>query len=542
MLVKANEEIDEAKVKLIEDAGIDKVRIRSVLTCQTRRGVCVECYGRDLARGRKVNIGEAVGVIAAQSIGEPGTQLTMRTFHIGGAASRRAEQSNLENRNDGVVKLLNVAVAKKKDGTLVVMNRNGELLVTDDQGRERERYGLVYGAKLLVARGPEGRGRHHAGRVGSVRDADPHRGGRPREVRRPRRRRHHAASRSTRSPASRARRSSPRRTRTPGPRISIKDEDGQTRKLANSEADARYMLPVGANIVVHDGDEVDAGDVLAKMPRETTKTKDITGGLPRVAELFEARKPKEHAVISEIDGVVAFGKDTKGKRKVVITPEVDGKLRPDLAKEYLIAKGKHISVHAGDRVRAGEPLMDGAANPHDILRVLGEKELAALAGGRDPGGLPAPGREDQRQAHRDHRPPDAAPRPRRGRGRHQLPGRRAGREVRLRGGERAGDRTRAASRPQAEPLLLGITKASLSTESLHLGLVLPGDHQGAHRGRHQRQGRQPARPQGERHHGPAHPGRHRPARTTSTSTSRWRRRWTPSRRPRRPWRSVVGEE
>ena len=190
-LVKANEEIDEAKVKLIENAGIDRVKIRSVLTCQARRGICVECYGRDLARGRKVNIGEAVGVIAAQSIGEPGTQLTMRTFHIGGAASRRAEQSTLENRNAGLVKFHNVSVAKKKDGTLIVMNRNGEIIVTDEQGRERERYGVVYGAKLLVRDGQKVEAEHAARRVGSLLDADHHRGGRPREVRRPRRRRHH---------------------------------------------------------------------------------------------------------------------------------------------------------------------------------------------------------------------------------------------------------------------------------------------------------------------------------------------------------------
>jgi DNA-directed RNA polymerase subunit beta' len=375
VLVKTNEEIDEAKVKLIENSGIDKVKIRSVLTCQARRGICVECYGRDLARGRKVNIGEAVGVIAAQSIGEPGTQLTMRTFHIGGAASRRAEQSSLENRTAGIVKFHQISVAKKKDGTLIVMNRNGEIIITDEQGRERERYGVVYGAKLLVRDG---------GKVdpntllaewdpysmpiitevaGHVKYGDLIDGvtiseqvdeitGLARKV-----------VIASKDPDAR-------------PRISIKDEEGKTRKLANSEADARYMLPEGANLVVNDGDELDAGDVLAKMPRETTKTKDITGGLPRVAELFEARKPKEHAVISEIDGVVSFGKDTKGKRKVVITPEVDGKLRPDLAKEYLIGKGKHISVHTGDRVRAGEALMDGAANPHDILRVLGEKELA----------------------------------------------------------------------------------------------------------------------------------------------------------------------
>ncbi len=375
VLVKANEEVDEARVKLIENAGIDKVKIRSVLTCQARRGICVECYGRDLARGRKVNIGEAVGVIAAQSIGEPGTQLTMRTFHIGGTASRRAEQSTLENRNAGVAKFNNIGVAKKKDGTLIVMNRNGEIIITDEQARERERYGVVYGAKLLVREGQKVEPNtllaewdpysmpiitEVAGRVKygdlidgvTISEQVDEITGLARKV-----------VIASKDPDAR-------------PRISIKDVDNKTRKLANSEADARYMLPEGANLVVNDGDEVDAGDVMAKMPRETTKTKDITGGLPRVAELFEARKPKEHAVISEIDGVVAFGKDTKGKRKVVITPEVDGKLRPDLAKEYLIGKGKHISVHTGDRVRAGEALMDGAANPHDILRVLGEKELA----------------------------------------------------------------------------------------------------------------------------------------------------------------------
>ncbi len=375
VLVQSNEEIDEAKVKAIENSGIDRVRIRSVLTCQARRGICVECYGRDLARGRKVNIGEAVGVIAAQSIGEPGTQLTMRTFHIGGTASRRAEQSTVENRNGGAVKFVQVNTAKKKDGTLIVMNRNGEIVITDDQGRERERYGVVYGAKMLVRDGQK------VGPNTLLAEWDPYSMPIITEV----------AGRlkygdivdgvtmaeqldevtglarkviiASKDPDAR-------------PRVSIKDEKGQTRNLPNSEAQARYMLPEGANIVVNDGDEVDAGEIIAKMPRETMKTKDITGGLPRVAELFEARKPKEHAVISEIDGVVSFGKDTKGKRKVVITPEVDAKLRPDLAKEYLIGKGKHISVHQGDRLRAGEALMDGAANPHDILKVLGEKELA----------------------------------------------------------------------------------------------------------------------------------------------------------------------
>jgi DNA-directed RNA polymerase subunit beta' len=375
VLVKSNEEIDEAKVKSVENAGVDKARIRSVLTCQARRGICVECYGRDLARGRKVNIGEAVGVIAAQSIGEPGTQLTMRTFHIGGAASRRAEQSTVENRNPGLVRLHNVNLARKKDGSQIVMNRNGEVVIADDQGRERERYGLVYGAKLLVREGQKVEGNtvladwdpysqpiltEVAGRVkfGDIVDGVTM----SEQI--------DEVTGLTRKVIIQSKDAEAR------PRVSIKDEKGQTKKLPTSDADARYMMPEGANIVVGEGDDVDAGDVLAKMPRETTKTKDITGGLPRVAELFEARKPKEHAVIAEIDGVVSFGKDTKGKRKVVIMPEVDGKLRPDLAKEYLIGKGKHISVHQGDRVRAGEPLMDGAANPHDILKVLGEKELA----------------------------------------------------------------------------------------------------------------------------------------------------------------------
>jgi DNA-directed RNA polymerase subunit beta' len=375
VLVAANEEIDEAKMARIEGTAIDKVKIRSVLTCKAQRGVCMECYGRDLSRGRKVNLGEAVGVIAAQSIGEPGTQLTMRTFHIGGTATRRAEQSSIENRNPGIVKFHNLNVAKKKDGAQIAMNRNGEILIVDDAGRERERYPLVYGARLLVK---EGQKIEPATMLaewdpfsmpilsevpGTVKYGDVIDGVTMSEVLNEVTGLASKVIVESRDPDAR-------------PRVSIKDEGGATKTLPGSDQPARYMLPVGANIVVAEGDEVDAGDIIAKMPRETTKTKDITGGLPRVAELFEARKPKEHAVISEIDGVVSFGKDTKGKRKVIITPEIDGKARSDLAKEYLIGKGKHISVHSGDRVKAGEPLMDGAANPHDILHVLGEKELA----------------------------------------------------------------------------------------------------------------------------------------------------------------------
>ncbi len=368
VLVESNQEIDESLVAKIEEAGIEKLRIRSVLTCQSRRGICATCYGRDLARGHMVNLGEAVGVIAAQSIGEPGTQLTMRTFHIGGTASRRAEQTSLEARFDGNLRYINLNTVIDAHGNHIVMNRNGEIAVIDETGRERERYGVVYGAKVRV--GPDGEVR--AGTLlaewdpytvpiltegsGRVRFGDVVEGMTMEEQ-------VDEVTGLSRKVIIESK-SADRR-----PRITLKDEEGRTVRLP-SGAPARYMLPVGANISVTEDVIVHAGDVLAKIPRETTKTKDITGGLPRVAELFEARKPKEFAVITEIDGIVAFGKDSKGKRKVIVTPEIGE------PKEYLIPKGKHISVHEGDHVRAGEPLMDGSSNPHDILRVLGEKELA----------------------------------------------------------------------------------------------------------------------------------------------------------------------
>jgi DNA-directed RNA polymerase subunit beta' len=373
VLCPANSEITEDHVKIIDSAGIDRVKIRSVLACETRRGICSLCYGRDLARGHMVNIGEAVGVIAAQSIGEPGTQLTMRTFHIGGVGQIRTEQSALESRNEGTVKLNTVQLVKKKDHW-VVMNRQGELVLVDDIGRERERYGLQYGARLMVADGM----RVKAGQLlaewdpfsmpivtevaGYVKYGDIIDGVTMQE----------SLDEITGLSRKTIIESKDADSR---PRITLKDADGNTVKLpgasaGGNEGEARYFLPVGANIFVNDGDYVEAGDVITRISRETTKTKDITGGLPRVAELFEARKPKDHAVICEIDGVVHFGKDTKGKRKVLVVPEVG-----DPA-EYLIPKGKHLSVREGDRVRAGEALMDGPANPHDILKVLGERALA----------------------------------------------------------------------------------------------------------------------------------------------------------------------
>ena len=369
VIVKGNEEIDETLADRIEDIGIDKVKIRSVLTCKSKQGVCALCYGRNLARGKLVNVGEAIGIIAAQSIGEPGTQLTMRTFHIGGTASRRAEQTTLECRIDGRVKFINLKSVKNREGNLIVMNRNGEIAILDENGRERRRYSVIYGAKLKVKEGQkvkegeilaewdpysipvltEVSGRVKFGDIiegATMQEQVDEYTGLSRKV-------------ITESKDVELR-----------PRISIKDEKSKTMNLPGSASQARYLLPVGANIFISEGDMVEAGDVIVKIPRETTKTKDITGGLPRVAELFEARKPKEYALISDIDGVVEFGKDLKGKRKVVIRPEVGE------PKEYMIPSRKHVSVHEGDFVKAGEALMDGPSNPHDILRVLGDKALA----------------------------------------------------------------------------------------------------------------------------------------------------------------------
>ncbi len=369
ILIEANAEIDEEGVRKIEEAGIDRVKIRSVLTCRSGWGICARCYGRDLARGKIVEMGEAVGVIAAQSIGEPGTQLTMRTFHIGGTASRRAEQTTLEARHDGVVKYTNLNTAVNSAGDTIVMNRNGEISIQDEQGREREKDFVIYGAKLLVKEGTPIK-------VGTVlAEWDPYtipiltemsgfvKFGDVEDGKTMREQVDEVTGLSSKMIVA-------YKEVDMRPRVSIKDESGRTHKIPGTTIQARYMLPIGAILMSSPDDSVSAGDIVAKIPRETTKTKDITGGLPRVAELFEARKPKECAVISEIDGFVSFGKDTKGKRKVVITPETGD------PKEYLIQKGKHITVREGDPVTAGEPLMDGSANPHDILKVLGVKELA----------------------------------------------------------------------------------------------------------------------------------------------------------------------
>jgi DNA-directed RNA polymerase subunit beta' len=369
VLVEANADIDEEKVSKLEEAGIDAVKIRSVLTCRSKRGICAKCYGRDLSRGKMVDMGEAVGVIAAQSIGEPGTQLTMRTFHIGGTASRRAEQTTLEARHDGTVRYHNLTTAVNTKGDLIVMSRNGDVSIQDEQGRDREINTVLYGAKLIVKEG------EHV-TVGTViAEWDPYttpiisevsgyvKFGDVEEGKTMREQLNDVTGLSSKVIVA-------YKEGDLRPRVSIKDEAGKTQRIGESGSEARYMLPVGAIITAGEGSHIKAGDIIARMPRETTKTKDITGGLPRVAELFEARKPKECALISEIDGAVQFGKDTKGKRKVVVQPETGE------PKEYLIPKGKHINLREGDQVKAGDPLMDGSVNPHDILRVLGVKELA----------------------------------------------------------------------------------------------------------------------------------------------------------------------
>ena len=461
VIVPAAGEIDETLADAVEDAGIERVKIRSVLTCASRRGVCAKCYGRDLATGRLVELGLAVGVIAAQSIGEPGTQLTMRTFHIGGTASRVAEQSTLETRHKGTVRFDGLLAVEGREQTkdasagAQVAHRHEPQRLDQHRGRQGRRPRALLGRLRRApqgARRPARREGPDPRRVGSVHVLDPHRGRRHGPLQG-----HHRQG--------------------DGPRGSGRDHGpvaAHHRRLAGREEAAgdrdRGAGRPGAAQVPHaverplDGRATArpciAGDVLAKIPRETTKTKDITGGLPRVVELFEARKPRETAVISEIDGTVRHGGIVKGLRKILVVPDEGAE-----AREYSLPRGVHVNVQEGDRVRAGEPLMDGPRNPHDILAVLGEKELQALPGQRDPGGLPAAGRRHQRQAHRGHRPADDAVGEGRGGGRHRVPDRGAGGQVPLPGRERARARRHGGLPAKGRPLLLGITKASLSTDS-----------------------------------------------------------------------------
>ncbi len=373
VLLKAGAEFDEDAVRLIDECGLAKVKIRSVLTCKARFGVCAKCYGRDLSHGGPVEIGQAVGILAAQSIGEPGTQLTMRTFHIGGTASRRVEQADIRARVEGTIKFGGLNVVRNAENQYIVMNRRGgEFTIVGETGRERERCPVIYGAHIMVEDG-------QAVKVGDlIATWDPFTTPIITEVNGIAKFGDIEAGKTMQEKVDPVTGKSSRtiiesKAADVRPRISIKDESGKTVVLKGKSGLARYMLPVDAILLVDENDEVKAGDVLAKLPRATTKTKDITGGLPRVAELFEVRKPKEVAVLSEIDGYVSIAKATtkKGKQKVTITPVDVGE-----KKEYLIPRGKHINVYEGDYVRAGEQVVGGAANPQDILNIKGEVALA----------------------------------------------------------------------------------------------------------------------------------------------------------------------
>jgi DNA-directed RNA polymerase subunit beta' len=374
VLVAAGTLVDETLLEVIDKAGIEFVNIRSALTCETKFGVCAKCYGRDLARGTLVNIGEAVGVIAAQSIGEPGTQLTMRTFHIGGAAQRGAEQSSIEAVLDGTVHIRLPNSSQNNKKSAIIMSRNAEIVLLDQANRERARHRVPYGARLLIKDGAAvTKGTKLAEwdpytlpiiteQEGMVKYVDLVEGTTVREV-----------VDETTGIASRVVVDWKQQPRGADlrPRIIICNKKGQPLILSNG-IEARYFLSADAILSVEDGASVKAGDVLARIPRESLKTRDITGGLPRVAELFEARRPKDHAIISEIDGRVEFGKDYKAKRRILIVP-TDASLQPV---EYLIPKGRHVSVQEGDVVQKGDLLMDGNPVPHDILTVVGVEELA----------------------------------------------------------------------------------------------------------------------------------------------------------------------
>jgi DNA-directed RNA polymerase subunit beta' len=372
LLIARNTLITESEAERIERAGVESMKIRSVLTCEAQVGVCGRCYGRDLARGTPVNMGEAVGVIAAQSIGEPGTQLTMRTFHIGGAAQRGAEQSNVEASHEGIATVRNRNVVQNSQGVPVVMSRNCEIVLTDDKSRERARFRVPYGARLLIDEGTKVvRGQKLAEwdpytlpiiteRAGQVEYLDLIEGitlvERMDEVT--------GLTSKVVVDYKQVAKSVDLR-----PRLQLK-QGNEVVKLPNG-TDARYFLSPDSILSVENGATVHAGDVLARIPREGSKTRDITGGLPRVAELFEARRPKDHAIIAENDGRIEFGKDYKAKRRIIVKNDETGE-----ESDYLIPKGKHVSVQEGDFVRRGDPLVDGPRVPHDILKVLGVEALS----------------------------------------------------------------------------------------------------------------------------------------------------------------------
>ncbi len=381
ILVPAGTMIDEKWVERIEELGIDEVKVRSPISCETRHGICAQCYGRDLARGHRANPGEAVGVIAAQSIGEPGTQLTMRTFHIGGAASRASAVDSVQVKQDGTVRLINVKVVENSAGNLVAVSRSGELAIADASGRERERYKVPYGAEITVKDGEQVEGGQFIAKW------DPHTHPIVTEVAGKvvfagmedglsiRRQTDELTGLTSIEVMDGGER--PAAGKDLKPAITLVDEAGNELCLANTNVPAHYMLPSKAILNISNGDQIQVGDIIARIPQEGSKTRDITGGLPRVADLFEARKPKEPSILAEISGTISFGKETKGKRRLVITP-ADGQPLADGSTHYevLIPKHRVMTVFEGEKVEKGEVVSDGPSNPHDILRLQGVEALA----------------------------------------------------------------------------------------------------------------------------------------------------------------------
>jgi DNA-directed RNA polymerase subunit beta' len=372
LLVSAGTLLDEGLVRLLEQQGVDQINVRSPITCQTRYGVCSNCYGRDLARGRLINIGEAVGVIAAQSIGEPGTQLTMRTFHIGGAASRAAAASSVEIRNRGTLRFHHIKTVEHEKGHLVAVSRSGELGVVDEFGRERERYKIPYGATITAKEGQRVEGAQ------IVATWDPHTHPVVTEVAGFIKFQDFVDGMTVASQVDEVTGlsstvvldSKQRGGKDLRPTIKLLNAKGKEVTFANTVIPAVYTLPPGALINLEDGAKVSVGDIIARIPQESSKTRDITGGLPRVADLFEARKPKDPAILAEKSGTVSFGKETKGKRRLVITSD-DGEKY-----EELIPKWRQLNVFEGETVERGEVIADGEPNPHDILRLQGVEALA----------------------------------------------------------------------------------------------------------------------------------------------------------------------
>jgi DNA-directed RNA polymerase subunit beta' len=374
VLVKAGSLIDEKLVKLLEKMGVDQVMVRSPITCETRYGVCAQCYGRDLGRGHRINMGEAVGVIAAQSIGEPGTQLTMRTFHVGGAASRAAAANGVEVKSKGTIRLHNIKTVRHERGHLVAVSRSGELGVVDEFGRERERYKIPYGATITV---------NDADVVAAgqaVANWDPHTHPVVTEVAGMIKFSDFVDGITVTSQVDDVTGLTstvvldPKQRGSGGkdlrPVVRLTNAKGKEVTFANTDIPAVYALPAGAIVSLEDGSKVSVGDVIARIPQESSKTRDITGGLPRVADLFEARKPKDSAILAERSGTVSFGKETKGKRRLIITNEGTDKY------EELIPKWRHLNVFEGEQVEKGEVIADGEPNPHDILRLQGVEALA----------------------------------------------------------------------------------------------------------------------------------------------------------------------